>query len=934
MPKIVLDGSPPIRIREQAQLTKMAETIKTDILSHLDVQGIELFDDVYAFPPESLRQLVAQTTKQLDETIEKSQSPLKVSLIGPFASGKTVTLGSLLNRPDLLPRSATPTSGNVVEVQIVPPQSSNDTKIMQCHLFSLLELEDMLRDYYAYLLDVYKLSELSDPKKRLPEQPGFLRERIQFLCTDIRRLLETKWTQHRQGQMRFPFRGLSHLAHLYFILLTIRHYLQNYPQISNTDALVLELPYGYQEKDAQERLIAVTMLDMQWALNDMNPTQLEQKVQRLTATLPVGLDQLTQACHQETCTISNEALRALLPLYKRIVLTQEMELKDWTGAERITFVDFPGIGSDNRRDVYLCMKALPETHANMLFFLANRPTVKEAQPLIDIIMEAKLHLNQLANRLIPAINFFDNYAELPAEVDEAQETNHPEAQQRAWQRVQDFFSKPQLENVDGLKVGFDVFDQSILGQLFTNQEYWNYFLLSPVVSIDDTLLTDKERVYLSIYQDQRARYGQLLQDLNTTLKHLKAQDRQQYATEIDKYERLKDALSAYQQQDGGISFLREELIDKLKKNGLKLILEDALPPLQTSLQQLDSELITKLREKVNLGNLGDDSAEAIENKAARDRVLALWDRMYQLTRHWAGAGQIRLMHRGHVTEPREPRDNEDVDPLQLCEAQVLRTVLENDFWQEWAQRWIAQDDKQDEKKKQKTPLTELVEQYHALEERLDTWTTQAIQETLADTLERLDAEEREISVGGQQVRESFHSLRNTLEQDYLRGDKLEQDEKAALRNWFSLTSLADDIRAQLDQLKQQQHKYFCNKKVPFNENQNFNWTAVEMMKIQRQVILTLQRRVAHEFAFYTSNFAGELQRRLNNCFFDRENSLDGFKAQCSATDGIFDRLAQIPLSEEVDEQVDAMNRREKQRKADEKAALILTGWNNLGTVTK
>lgn len=66
--------------------------------------------------------------------------------------------------------------------------------------------------------------------------------------------------------------------------------------------------------------------------------------------------------------ISNEALRALLLPYKRIVLMQEMEVKNGTGTERITFVDFPGTGSDNRRDVYLCLNKLPKAHVNLLFF--------------------------------------------------------------------------------------------------------------------------------------------------------------------------------------------------------------------------------------------------------------------------------------------------------------------------------------------------------------------------------------------------------------------------------------------------------------------------------------------------------------------------------------------------------------------------------------
>jgi hypothetical protein len=904
------------RVKEPTQLIKIAETIKADILAHLDMPGIKLFDDVYDLSPESLSQLVAQTQEQLKIMIEKSQSPLKVSLIGPFSSGKTITLGTLLNKPNLLPRFNQPTSGNVVEVQIVPPPSSNNTQIMQCHLFTLLELEEMLRDYYAYLQNNY-LPDLN----QLPEQSGFLRERIHILCKDIQKLLEDKWTECKRSQ-QFP--GLNHLAHLYFILLTIRHY-QKF-QISNDDSLVLELPYDYPAKKAQEWLISVTMLDMQWSLDNMNPEVLEQKVQKLTTTLPSGSEELVQACRQGD--ISNEALRALLPLYKRIVLTQEMEVKDWLGTERISFVDFPGIGSGNRRDVYLSIKTLPEAHVNMLFFLADRPGSKETQPLLEIINQAKPHVTNLANRMIPIINFFDSYSPLPAEVNGESEAGLHDVPQRAWERVKNFFAKQQIDNVDGLEVGFDVFDQSILGQLFPNltEKEWNYFLLSPVVSIDNSLLTDKEKNHLKTYRDNSTRYGQLLRDLETSISYLRAQDRQKYATEIDKYHRLKEALSAYQ-KDGGISFLREELIDKLKKNGLKLILEDAKPLLQTSLQQLESQLITKLREEVNSADWDDGTENAIDNKEARDRVVALWEIMCALTSHWASSGQISLTHRGHqITEPRDQTDNESVDPLKLCEEQVLRTVLEDEFWQEWAQRWIAPADNQ------LKPLTDLVEPYRQLEATLDTWTTEAIQQTLMDTLEKFDHEEVNIEIDGQQVRESFKSIRDTLEQDYLRGDKLDPAERKDLINWFSLTSLAVELRNQLD-IQKQQHKSLDinNEKVPFNENQDFNWSAVEVMKIQRQMILTLQRRVAHEFAFYTATFATEFQRQLNNRFHDRHNSLDKFKAHCSSPGGIFDRLAEIPLSEAEAQQqeIEAMTRKDKRHRAKTKAALILQAWNKL-----
>jgi len=329
-----LDKKLARKAKKPIQLTNIAKTLEDEILSHLDETNIELFDDVYGIPVESSQRLVTQIKPLLAETIEKSQSPLKVSLIGPFSSGKTISLCALLNQPNLLPRSSQPTSGNVVEIQIVPNHQVEQTKFMRCHLFSIMQLEDMLRDYYTYL----KANYIND-LKTLPEN-NFLREKIHILCKDIHDLLETKWTEHKQGIMRFPFRGLTHVAHLYFILLTIRNYMQKYDSVGNSEILEFQLPYDANAKQSKEWLISVTMLDMQWSLSQMNPDSLEEKVAKLTNTLPDDINDLKQIAVDGE--IKNETLRALLPLYKRIILTQTLDIEDWEGIERITFLDFPG----------------------------------------------------------------------------------------------------------------------------------------------------------------------------------------------------------------------------------------------------------------------------------------------------------------------------------------------------------------------------------------------------------------------------------------------------------------------------------------------------------------------------------------------------------------------------------------------------------------
>lgn len=96
-----LDKKLARKIKKPIELVKIANTLKTEILAHLDHIGIELFDEVYDLPTDSSQQLIKQIKPLLTETIEKSQSPLKISLIGPFSSGKTISLCALLNQPNL-----------------------------------------------------------------------------------------------------------------------------------------------------------------------------------------------------------------------------------------------------------------------------------------------------------------------------------------------------------------------------------------------------------------------------------------------------------------------------------------------------------------------------------------------------------------------------------------------------------------------------------------------------------------------------------------------------------------------------------------------------------------------------------------------------------------------------------------------------------------
>jgi len=904
------------KLKSPERLSDLAEKTKSNLLRTIDTEGrwLEELTDLTAL---DLQTWVRDAHQQLDDTIDRSRSPLRVSLIGPFTSGKTVTLCALLGSPNLLPRAAQPTSGNVVEVQVVPPGSSDKINVMECTLFSPLELETMLRDYYNYL------SQQRLILKTLPNTPGFLREQVHLLSQELKQLLSDQRREYKKGAAnRISYDLLSNLAHLYFILVTINRYLSSYPQITNPYSLTLGLPYPPNDLAAQQRLEAVTMLDMQWGLDELEPAYLENKVDTFWQQLPANLEELTTRCQQGV--ISTESLRALLPLYKRILLTQEMKLTetDWKGIQRISFLDFPGVGSNQRRDTYLCLQELPQAHVNLLFFLANRPTTKEAQPLVEMVGEAKKHLTQLSDRLIPVINFFDSYDRLPAEIspDQAQiDTVNPE--QLALQRVENFFAQTR---VAGVEEGFDVFDKTIVGSLFPAGKEWEYYLLSPVVSLEPASLTDKEKNYRQAYYQQKDRYGQLLRDVDLAVRYL-SKNRAAHSEAIKKYERLLFALEAYH-EDGGIKRLREDLIKGLKQNGFRLIIEDAAPGLQRVLEHLETNLIAKLPE-VDIDE--DTVEEMLGDRKTRELVLELWTQMEQLTKAWLPRSDlVRLQHENPwAKDQKSPTTIKYISPLALCEAKVLEEVLADEFWQEWATRWLVPP-----AGAQPTVLANLTVTYRQLESRLEQWSQRTLDETIEQTLNQLDQESLPRSEDNSSLI-SFAELRHTLFTEYVNKAEVTAEEKKILTELFSLTSLRDDLRRALEQSKGSAGAtpadQELNTKVPFNESLQFNWSPVEVMKIQRQLILTLQRRVASYFASYLSTFFQEFQRILQQRTFSLPPlSIDYHRTQFEQPGGLFDRLARIPQAEEVADQ-DNLTRRGRRQKAKEAVVKIRDAWEEL-----
>jgi hypothetical protein len=174
---------------------------------------------------------------------------------------------------------------------------------------------------------------------------------------------------------------------------------------------------------------------------------------------------------------------------------------------------------------------------------------------------------------------------------------------------------------------------------------------------------------------------------------------------------------------------------------------------------------------------------------------------------------------------------------------------------------------------------------------------------------------------------SLNDLRDTLKKDYLSKANLSPDNKQKLQDLFSFNDfLAKELHRQLETRQEKQQTLYPdnllpNNKMPFNENQVFGWSPEEVMKVQYQLSITLQRRTARYFSFYTAVFFDELRDLLSKRLKEIRKQFRTF----NEPGGVFDQLAKV--SSEPTE--DDLGARERAKKADEAVLKIIDAWDQL-----
>lgn len=282
----------------------------------------------YAAPRDELKQLADQIVQEIDE-------PLRIGFVGEFSAGKSLLLGVLVGKPDLLPTSMEPTTGNVTELRFAPA-ADDATEIgigrVQVRFFSQTEADQLDRGILGELRAAAERAHLPSAElAELDAQGASWTPRFRDWCA--------RMSQRDDGELRKLIRELTLLR----------------------DAVATAPAWLGQT-------VTITREQLR--------TILEIRYPSFRHGLPPAPG---QGSVQFNSNPTDAQLTTTFPLVARVLLDITLPADAWPVSaisrnQGFTLLDFPGIGGGNTkaRDLFLTRRGLEDVHTILVLVNAGR----------------------------------------------------------------------------------------------------------------------------------------------------------------------------------------------------------------------------------------------------------------------------------------------------------------------------------------------------------------------------------------------------------------------------------------------------------------------------------------------------------------------------------------------------------------------------------
>lgn len=319
------------------------------------------------------------------ELLRLAKDPITIGVVGEFSAGKSLLIGTLLGKPDLLPIEGRATTGNVTALRLMPAESGTDSHIDDREPVVVEYLsEDRLNNAARYM--VRQLIEAAVNVPGLDTAP--LTELVDTALDDLFASVET-WCRQlwSTGATKEEERN-PEVKHAAWELLRLRE------TVRNAATLV-----GQSLEVSQK--MAKAALD----LGDRAPIPKEFPEPRI------------QLLDRDTVRRNPDALRATFLLIRRVVYTVRVPAKIWDlsalrDENEVMLLDFPGLGSEasHNRDEHLCERELEDVSTILVVLKGDHPGAKGPQKFYSMMQKPGRSWATLADAILIAGNQFDRVA--------------------------------------------------------------------------------------------------------------------------------------------------------------------------------------------------------------------------------------------------------------------------------------------------------------------------------------------------------------------------------------------------------------------------------------------------------------------------------------------------------------------------------------------
>ncbi len=296
--------------------------------------------DTLEFPDvEAITRKKGAVLRAAEELIRAADQPVRIGVVGEFGAGKSLLLGALVGRADLLPVSEIPTTGNVTALKLKQSESVSSATEIGAVCLEYLDRQGVMECFEHFLeTGVAKLRAAGLSNEAIQRFSNLDATAVDFHDQMIE-CCRMCWNETQDPALRY--------------------FLKELVDFSRTDRSFGSALYG-QRVEVPHAM----------AHSGLQLPRLSQDIASMRF-----VDLTTSISHEFSASPSVDQLRESFLLIRRCEIEVTVSRHAWEMESDFVLLDFPGLGAGTSgvRDRYLCQRELHDVQTILVLLNAQRP---------------------------------------------------------------------------------------------------------------------------------------------------------------------------------------------------------------------------------------------------------------------------------------------------------------------------------------------------------------------------------------------------------------------------------------------------------------------------------------------------------------------------------------------------------------------------------